>query len=66
MGLCAVINPLDIEAELLNFAIPVMLLCGVMLVIFMRTGWRLVKTEGIAFLLLYLTYLIYNGISLAE
>ncbi|MDD5728661.1 MAG: calcium/sodium antiporter [Victivallales bacterium] len=65
MGLCAVINPLEIEPELLKFAIPVMLLCGIMLVVFMRTGWRLVKTEGIAFLVLYGTYLLYNAINLA-
>jgi cation:H+ antiporter len=65
MGLCAVINPLEIEPDLLNVVIPVMLLCGVMLVVFMRTGWRLVKAEGIAFLLLYIGYLIYNGIKLA-
>jgi cation:H+ antiporter len=66
MGLCAIINPLDIEPEILNFAIPVMLLCGVMLVVFMRTGWRLVKAEGIAFLLLYITYLVYNGITIVK
>ena len=63
MGLCAVINPVEVEPELLNVVIPVMVLCGVMLVIFMRTGWRLVKTEGIAFLLLYGGYLVYNGIT---
>ena len=65
MGICAVINPLHIEAALLHVVIPVMLLAGVMLVVFMRTGWRLVKTEGIAFLLLYIGYLIYNGVTLA-
>jgi len=65
MGLCAIINPLEIESTLLYVVIPVMLLCGVMLVVFMRTGWRLVKAEGIAFLLVYVGYLIYNGIKLA-
>ncbi len=65
MGLCALINPLKIESSLLNVVIPVMLLCGVMLVVFMRTGWRLVKAEGIAFLAVYIGYLIYNGIKLA-
>ena len=65
MGLCALINPLEIESSLLNVVIPIMLLCGVMLVIFMRTGWRLVKAEGIAFLLVYFGYLVYNGIKLA-
>ncbi len=65
MGLCALINPLEIESSLLNVAIPIMLLCGVMLVVFMRTGWRLVKAEGIAFLAVYIGYLIYNGIKLA-
>ena len=65
MGLCALINPLEIESSLLNVAIPIMLLCGVMLVVFMRTGWRLVKAEGIAFLAVYVGYLVYNGIKLA-
>ncbi|MDD5698583.1 MAG: calcium/sodium antiporter [Victivallaceae bacterium] len=60
MGLCAVISPLRIEPGFQKVIIPVMLLCGTMLVVFMRTGWRLVKTEGIAFLLLYLAYLAYN------
>ncbi len=65
MGLCALINPLEIEASLLNVVIPTMLLCGVMLVVFMRSGWRLVKAEGIALLLVYIGFLIYNGIKLA-
>jgi cation:H+ antiporter len=64
MGLCAVINPLEVEPKLLYVAVPVMLLCGTMLVVFMRTGWRLVKAEGIAFLLVYIAYLVYNGIAL--
>ncbi|MFA6715344.1 MAG: calcium/sodium antiporter, partial [Victivallaceae bacterium] len=61
MGLCAIINPLEIESRLLNVVIPVMLFCGVLLVVFMRTGWRLVKTEGMIFLLLYIAYLVYNA-----
>ena len=65
MGLCAIINPIKIEASLLHVVIPVMLLCGGMLVVFMRTGWRLVKTEGLAFLAVYTGYLIYNAIKLA-
>jgi len=65
MGLCALINPLEIESTLLYVVTPIMLLCGVMLVVFMRTGWRLVKAEGIAFLAVYIGYLIYNGIKLA-
>ena len=64
MGLCAIINPVEIEPDLLHVVIPVMLLCGGMLVVFMRTGWRLVKAEGIAFLTVYIGYLIYNGINL--
>ena len=65
MGLCALISPVEIEASLLHVVIPVMLLCGVMLVVFMRTGWRLVKTEGVTFLAVYISYLIYNGIKLS-
>ena len=65
MGLCALISPIEIEASLLHVVIPVMLLCGVMLVVFMRTGWRLVKAEGIAFLAIYIGYLVYNGIKLS-
>ena len=65
MGLCALISPVEIEASLLHVVIPVMLLCGVMLVVFMRTGWRLVKTEGVTFLAVYIGYLIYNGIKLS-
>jgi cation:H+ antiporter len=61
MGLCAIISPLEIESSLLNVVIPSMVLCGVLLVIFMRTGWRLVKLEGMVFLLLYIAYLAYNG-----
>ena len=64
MGLCAIINPVEIEPDLLHVVIPVMLLCGGMLVVFMRTGWRLVKAEGIAFLAVYIGYLVYNGIAL--
>jgi len=65
MGLCAIINPLEIEFNLLYVIIPTMLLCGVMLVVFMRSGWRLARAEGIALLLVYIGYLIYNAIKLA-
>ncbi|MCP3965927.1 MAG: calcium/sodium antiporter [Lentisphaerae bacterium] len=60
MGLCAIINPIPVAKEILYVINPIMILCGIMLVVFMRTGWRLVRLEGIIFLLTYVGFIIYN------
>ncbi|QSH41629.1 calcium/sodium antiporter [Lentisphaerota bacterium ZTH] len=62
MGLCIVINPVPVAREILYVINPIMILCGVMLVTFMRTGWRLVRFEGIIFLLTYIGFIIYNAV----
>jgi cation:H+ antiporter len=64
MGLCAVINPVDVGREMMHVIIPIMIACGVLLMLFMRTGWRLVRMEGVTFLLLYLGFIIYNAIKI--
>ncbi|MFA7230467.1 MAG: calcium/sodium antiporter [Victivallaceae bacterium] len=64
MGLCAVINPVPVGREMLYVIIPIMIACGALLLLFMRTGWRLTRLEGAVFLLLYIGFIIYNVIKI--
>lgn len=60
MGAAAVIVPVSVSAEMLNILLPWMLVSGVILVIFMKTGLKLARIEGIILLLIYLMFIFYN------
>lgn len=60
MGVAALISPINITSNMMNIFIPLMIISGVILVIFMRTGYRLVRLEGIFLLLIYVGFITYN------
>ncbi len=61
MGVCAVIRPIPVAHEVLYVINPIMIFCGALLVVFMRTGWRLVRFEGVILLSIYTAFIIYNA-----
>lgn len=64
LGLCSIISPIVIGLEMLAVIIPIMVLCGALLVVFMRTGWKLVRMEGIFLLLIYVLFIAYNVVKI--
>ena len=51
------ITPIPVTESVSTLIMPYMIFSGALLVIFMRTGWALVRWEGILFLLGYISYL---------
>ncbi len=56
-GLSAVVHPLNILQGTLLFSIPFMITMTGVLVIFVRTDWKIKKIEGMSLLALYLIFL---------
>lgn len=59
LGLAAVVNPFAIPAQIASFDIWVLLGATALLVFFGRTGFRLSRREGIAFVAAYAVYVWY-------
>lgn len=60
IGVCSIISPIPINHGMLYFNIPIMIVCGALLALFMRTKWKLEKLEGIILLLIYLAFFVCN------
>ncbi|MEA2012263.1 MAG: calcium/sodium antiporter [Verrucomicrobiota bacterium] len=60
MGASALIAPIAVPLNMLFFIFPIMIICGVLLAIFMRTNWKLERYEGIILLFIYVLFIIYN------
>lgn len=56
-GASAVVNPLRVTTQFIHFSIPTMLVVVGAMLLLMRTGHRLSKTEGVVLLALYAIYL---------
>ncbi len=60
VGVCGIIAPIRLGSEMSNVVIPIMVGTGLMLALFMRTGWKLVRWEGFVLLATYIAFIIYN------
>ena len=60
MGAATCISPIDVSSKMINILLPLMMFSGIILIIFMRTGKRLVRLEGIGLLLIYAIFIAYN------
>jgi cation:H+ antiporter len=60
MGVAITIAPVPVSSEMLKVLLPIMLLTGIILLFFMKTGHRLVKAEGAILLLIYILFITYN------
>jgi cation:H+ antiporter len=60
IGFASLINPLNLDTNLLYFNVPLMIGITVLLLIFIRTGYQLKRKEGVIFLLIYMLFLIIN------
>ena len=60
LGASTIISPIAIDSNIVVFTLPVFAVSGALLVIFMRTGWALVRWEGFVFLAGYIAFIAYN------
>ncbi|MFH1788863.1 MAG: calcium/sodium antiporter [Candidatus Altiarchaeota archaeon] len=58
-GLSSIVSPVLIPARTLAYTLPLMILLSVMAVIFIRSGWKVKKAEGIIFLASYFLIMIW-------
>ena len=56
-GASAVVNPLNVDTRVIHFSFPAMLVIVGAMLVMMRTGYRLTKSEGVVLLALYGIYL---------
>ena len=64
LGLASVIHPITIDPGLLRFEFPVMIFFSIILLPFMRSGFRVSKVEGLLLLIFYAAFifLLFNPI----
>lgn len=60
MGVASIISPVKVSSDMINILIPLMIILAIILIVFMRTGYRLVRLEGAILLLLYISFIAYN------
>ncbi len=60
MGAAATITPIAVSGEMLKVLLPMMMITGLILWLFMKTGNRLVRTEGLILLTIYIIFIGYN------
>jgi len=59
LGIVSLIRPIGIEASMLKFEFPIMLVFSLILFIFMRTKYRLTRYEGLVMLLGYICFILF-------
>ena len=59
IGLCALLNELEIEKKVLNTDLPFLLIITVIVSAFILFGWNISRIEGIILLVLIIIYIIY-------
>jgi len=60
LSISTVVAPITMPLEMLNVVNPMMLVSGFVLIVAMKTGWKLVRSEGVVLLLLYAAFIAYN------
>ena len=58
VGVVTILHPIDVPEKFLRFDLWVMLAAGALLLVFLRSGWRLGRTEAVTFLALYAAFVL--------
>lgn len=66
MGVVAVLQPVDVPEKFLRFDLWIMLASGVLLLAFLRSGWRLGRPEAATFLVLYVAFIVVQFYGVGE
>ena len=57
LALASLATPIHVTRSLVLFSIPLMILVSVLLLVTLRTGWKLKRREGILFLIVYAVFI---------
>jgi len=57
LGISSIINPLHLLPISLTYIIPFMIIIGLLLILFIKSNWKITKKEGLFLLALYLVFL---------
>lgn len=57
IGIAALLQPFVIDADILSFSFPIMLLASVAMLLFVKSGMSLSRIEGVSFILGYVFYI---------
>lgn len=60
IGVASLVNSLAVDRMLFYFNIPLMLIVAILLLLFMRIGWKLERWEGAVFIALYIFFIAFN------
>jgi cation:H+ antiporter len=58
VGVSGLINPIVVLQSTINFAVPFMVFIAVLLLVFIRSAWKIRRFEGITFLVLYALFIV--------
>lgn len=58
IGIAGLINPINIGNITLFFLMPMMIFFSILLIVFIKTSWKVNRIEGIIFLILYVLFII--------
>lgn len=59
-GVASLVSPLVVDETMFNLGMPVMIFIAALLLVFMRTGWKLEKWEGAVLVALYVGFIFSN------
>ncbi len=59
-GVASLVSPLAVDETLIRFSMPVMIFVAALLLVFMRTKWKLERWEGAVLILLYVGFIFFN------
>lgn len=56
-GMSAVVNPITVSQQIILFSFPAMIIVVLTMLLFLRTGWRMTRPEGLVLLGMYGVYI---------
>lgn len=56
-GMSALVNPIEVSEKIVNFSFPVMIAVMLTMLMFLRTGWKMERHEGIVLLGMYAAFI---------
>ena len=59
LGLTAMVHPIDVPAEIARFDVAVLLAVTALLLVQLRSGWKMTRTEGLMLVALYAGYTVF-------
>lgn len=59
LGLTAIVHPIEVPADIARFDIAILVAVTALLIVQLRSGWKVTRAEGVLLLVLYLGYTVF-------